>query len=295
MIEITTCPICDSDNKSTFIEGRNFRINDESFDIEECSACNFRFTSPLPTTEEIGKYYETENYVSHSGTNKGLINKLFHAVRFITLRQKQKLVKSVSKGKKHLDIGAGNGVFLEFMKDKGWDVSGIEMDDSSRKAIEEKLNLDIAKTVHDNKEIEKFDVVTMWHVLEHVYDLKKDIQEIKNKLKKDGSLIIAVPNCDSFDAKKYKKYWAAYDLPIHLYHFRPKNIKELFAQFDMEVVDMKPMKFDSFYISLESEKYKNGNQNSLGAYFRGFYYGLISNLKAKNGTYSSQIYIIKKK
>jgi 2-polyprenyl-3-methyl-5-hydroxy-6-metoxy-1,4-benzoquinol methylase len=135
----------------------------------------------------------------------------------------------------------------------------------------------------------------MWHVLEHVYDLKKDLKTIKQKLKKDGSLIVAVPNCASHDAEKYKEFWAAYDLPIHLYHFRPQNIKDLFDQYDMEVVDMKPMKFDSYYISLISEQYKNNQKGGIGVILRGFYYGLVSNLKAKKGEYSSQIYIIKNK
>ncbi len=295
MKEITTCPICNSSEKTTFLKSRNFRINEVVFDIEECSKCEFRYTSPLPSVDEIGEYYATDNYVSHTGTKKGLVNKLFHTARFFTLRSKFNLIKRVSNGKKHLDIGAGNGVFLEFVKEKGWDVSGIELDDQSRSAIENRLGINIAKTVYDNQEIEKYDVITMWHVLEHVYDLKKDIETIKQKLKSDGALIVAVPNCDSYDAKKYEKYWAAYDLPIHLYHFRPKNIQDLFAQFDMEVKEIQPMKFDSYYISLVSEKYKNGGKNSLGVLFRGFYNGLISNLKAKSDSYSSQIYIIRKK
>ena len=295
MKDITICPICESSDSSIHLKSRNFRINEDPFDVKECNNCSLRYTSPLPSPEEIGKYYATDNYISHTGTKKGLINTLFHTVRFITLRQKQSLLKRISKGNKHLDIGAGNGVFLSFMKDKGWDVSGIELDDSSRKAIEDKLDIKIAKTVQENNENEEYDIITMWHVLEHVYNLKTDIQFIKNKLKPNGSLVIAVPNCASYDEKRYQAFWSAYDLPIHLYHFRPQNIKDLFEQFDMEIVEMKPMKFDAYWISLESEKYKNGNKNSLGVYLRGFWYGLISNLKANNGEYSSQIYILKKK
>ena len=295
MKEIVICPICESNESHNYLKSRNFRINNEPFDVQECKSCSLRYTSPLPGVSEIGKYYATDNYISHTGTKKGLINTLFHAVRFITLRQKQRLLKSIAKGKKHLDIGAGNGVFLEFMQSKGWDVSGIELDDQSRAAIEKNLNLTIAKTVQERNEPETYDIITMWHVLEHVYDLKTDIQAIKDKLKQDGKLVVAIPNCASFDEKRYQEFWSAYDLPIHLYHFRPNNIKDLFEQFDMEVVAMKPMKFDAFWISLESEKYKNNNKNSLGVYIRGFYYGLISNLKAKNGAYSSQIYIIQKK
>jgi len=295
MNPINNCPVCEENNNFTFLKSRNFRINEEKFDVKECNNCSMRFTSPLPSVSEIGDYYDPVNYVSHTGTKKGIVNKLFHAVRKITLRNKFNLLTKVSKGKRHLDIGAGNGIFLNFMKEKGWDVSGIELDDRSRTAIEKNTGLKIATTVHENSESNEYDVITMWHVLEHVYDLKKDITAIKSKLKKDGVFIVAVPNCDSYDAEFYKEYWAAYDLPIHLYHFRPKNISDLFAQFDMEVVEMKPMKFDSFYISLISEKYKNRQKGGAGVFIRGMWKGLVSNIKAKNGSYSSQIYILKNK
>lgn len=295
MEDITSCPICESTQRKVFLKSRNFRVNDQAFDVMECGSCAFRYTSPLPSVTEIGEYYDPENYVSHTGTKKGLVNKLFHAARFFTLRNKFNLLQSVSKGKKHLDIGAGNGVFLGFMKEKGWEVSGIELDDASRKKIEENTGLSIAKTVHDNNETHEYDVITMWHVLEHVYDLKKDLEKIKQKLKKDGSLIVAVPNCDSYDAKKYKEFWAAYDLPIHLYHFRENDIRNLFDQYEMEVVEVKPMKFDSYYISMVSEKYKNNQKGGLGVLIRGFWNGFVSNLKSKTGGYSSHIYVIRNK
>lgn len=295
MNQITSCPICESTDSKIHLESKNFRINMKPFTVKECVNCTFRYTSPLPTEDAIGEYYATDNYISHTGTKKGLINTLFHMVRFITIRSKFRLISRLANGKKLLDIGAGNGVFLGFVKNKGWDVSGVELDDTSRAHIEKNLGQSIATTVNENNEKEEYDVITMWHVLEHVYQLKKDIKTIKQKLKKDGSLIIAVPNCASYDEKRYQEFWSAYDLPIHLYHFRPKNIRDLFAQFDMEVVDMKPMKFDAYWISLESEKYKNGVKNSLGVYLKGFWFGLMSNLSAKNGEYSSQIYIIKNK
>lgn len=295
MIETTNCPVCNSTESKVHLESKNFRINMKPFTVKECTSCSMRYTSPLPAENEIGEYYASENYISHTGTKKGLINTLFHMVRFITIRSKFRLISKVGKGKKLLDVGAGNGVFLNFVNQKGWDVNGVELDDTSRAHIEETLGKKIATTVNDNDEKEVYDVITMWHVLEHVYQLKKDIKTIKGKLKKDGTLLIAVPNCGSHDEKRYQDYWSAYDLPIHLYHFRPQNIKDLFAQFDMEVVDMKPMKFDAYWISLESEKYKNGVKNSLGVYIKGFWHGLMSNLKAKNGEYSSQIYVIQNK
>jgi predicted SAM-dependent methyltransferase len=129
----------------------------------------------------------------------------------------------------------------------------------------------------------------MWHVLEHVYHLKRDIAELVRILKPDGSLIIAVPNMSSKDAKQYKEFWAAYDVPRHLYHFQKETIVNLMSQFNLSCKEILPMKFDSYYVSMLSEKYKNGKLVS------GVLNGLKSNLDAKSGGFSSQIYVFRKK
>ena len=175
MIETTNCPVCNSTESKVHLESKNFRINMKPFTVKECTSCTMRYTSPLPAENEIGEYYASENYISHTGTKKGLINTLFHMVRFITIRSKFRLISKVGNGKKLLDVGAGNGVFLNFVNKKGWDVNGVELDDTSRAHIEETLGKKIATTVNDNEEKEEYDVITMWHVLEHVYQLKKDI------------------------------------------------------------------------------------------------------------------------
>jgi len=292
LIDIENCPICDSKKHSPFIQAVDHNVSNDKFNIVECNDCNFRFTTPIPTEETIGEYYKSEDYISHSSTKKGIINKLYHIIRERAIKQKEQLALKHSENKSILDIGCGTGDFLGYCKNNGWETLGLEPDQSARELALKNNNVEV-KSLSNLYSLEEnsFDVITMWHVLEHVYNLNKDIQQFKKLLKPNGTLIIAVPNCSSKDAKKYKEHWAAYDLPIHLYHFQPKNMKELFNKIDMEVVDVLPMLFDSYYISMVSEKYKNGNIIS------GFWNGFLSNLNANktNNEYSSQIYIIKNK
>lgn len=297
MNQISTCPICENTKHKHFLSGVDYTVSNETFNIVECESCSFRFTNPIPTEDKIGAYYKSEDYISHSGTKKGVVNWLYHQVRNYTLKQKFKLVSKHAKNNSLLDIGCGTGDFLGFVHNKGWNVKGLEPDPDA-KAIGEKkygISIDSTSELH-NVPQNSYDAISMWHVLEHVYELNKDVAKIKDILKPDGTLFVAVPNCSSADAEKYGKFWAAYDLPIHLYHFRPDNIKQLFAKYDMEVTEILPMKFDSFYVSLLSEKYKSGNKGfSIGALFKGFFSGLSSNMKAKGNKYSSQIYVIKHK
>lgn len=289
---IEKCPVCRGESQQDFLEAEDHNVSNDLFKIVECVACSFRFTNPIPTEETIGDYYKSENYVSHSGTKKGFVNRVYHIVRSRAIKQKENLAAKYSKEQTILDIGCGTGDFLGYCKSQNWKTLGLEPDQSARKIALESNAID-AKVLKHLYEIEAntFDVISMWHVLEHVYNLNEDIEQYKKILKKDGALIVAVPNCSSKDAEHYKSSWAAYDLPIHLYHFRPDNMKQLFSKHGMEVVEILPMKFDSYYISMVSEKYKGGN------IFSGFVNGLKSNIAAnsKNNKYSSQIYVIKHK
>ena len=287
---IEKCPVCGGESHQLFLEAVDHNVSKDKFKIVECNTCTFRFTNPIPTEETIGEYYKSENYVSHSGTKKGLVNKVYHIVRNRAIKQKEKLAAKHSQEKSILDIGCGTGDFLGYCKSQNWQTLGLEPDESARKIALENNAIE-AKELNHLFQLEgnSFDVISMWHVLEHVYNLNEDIEQYKKLLKKDGTLIIAVPNCSSKDAEHYKSNWAAYDLPIHLYHFRPNNMKQLFAKHGMEVVEILPMKFDSYYISMVSEKYKGGN------IFSGFWNGFKSNMAANssNNKYSSQIYVIK--
>jgi len=292
METINKCIICNSERLKPFIACKDFTVSKSVFQIVECEGCKFKFTSPRPSPNEIGTYYKSEEYVSHSDTKKGLIHRLYHFVRTYTLIKKLQLIMrfSVKKGKL-FDYGCGTGAFLSFCKKNGWDTFGFEPDDDARK-IALSHGVDVKNDYHSFNESLSCDVFSMWHVLEHVHDLDSLFLFINKHLKQNGLLVIAVPNHTSFDAKMYKEFWAAYDVPRHLYHFSPENIKTLIEKQGFKMIKIMPMIFDSFYVSMLSEKYKSGKINYLMAFFT----GLRSNIKAVNSQteYSSQIYLFKK-
>ena len=293
MINITNCPVCNSSSFKASLTCKDHTVSGKDFTIVVCQDCNFKFTNPRPANEELGAYYKSEDYISHSNTKKGIISQLYHLVRNYTLKNKIQLVsKYVSRGT-ILDYGCGTGMFLNVCKNAGWKSFGMEPDSDARK-IAHDMKLDvfenktsILKSISDPK----FDAITMWHVLEHVTDLDDTLSFFKANLNPNGVLIIAVPNHTSFDAQHYKEFWAAYDVPRHLYHFHKDTIEKLLKRFGFNLVETRPMKFDSFYVSMLSEKYKTGSIK----YFNAFITGLRSNLKAKAAeNFSSVIYVFKK-
>ena len=287
--KLDACPVCEHGEFKEFIALKDWMITKEEFTIVKCSSCGFHFTNPIPAESIIGNYYKSEEYVSHSSSNKGIINRVYSIVRNYTLKQKVKLLSNYTKGNSLLDIGAGTGHFLNLAQFKGFQIQGLEPDVDARSFATQ--NFDLTLEPLDtlvNISSESKDIVTMWHVLEHVYHLKRDLSEIVRVLKTGGYLFIAVPNMDSWDAKFYKSYWAAYDVPRHLYHFQEESIELLLNSFGMKCVEVLPMKFDAYYVSMLSEKYKKGSVVD------GIINGLKSNLYAKNNGYSSQIYVFKK-
>ena len=275
--------------KTHYLKVKDHSVSQETFDLLYDSALDMLVTNPPPSLDVLDKYYDSPDYLSHTDGNKSLFEKLYQAVKNIALKNKLNLVNSLSENKgKILDIGAGTGDFLAFVKQNGWQTIGSEPSQKARE-IAIKKGVDFVNETFE-LDNQSFDVITMWHVLEHVPDLEKQIQELKRLLKPNGTLIVAVPNFKSFDASHYKEYWAAYDVPIHFWHFSKKAIKKLFEKENLKLIDVLPMKFDAFYVSLLSEKYKTGNMN----FIKAFYIGLKSNLKAiKTSEYSSHIYIIK--
>ena len=292
MIELTKCPSCDSSNIKPHISCIDYTMSEEKFTIVSCETCDFKFTSPRPEDEKLGNYYKSDNYISHTNNKIGIFNKLYHFARKISINIKLRLIKAEASGKKILDIGSGTGEFLKASESLGYNGIGIEPSKIARKKARKNYNLNISKDTSLNQfETSEFDVITMWHVLEHVTDLNNTIKGLHKIIKKDGKLIIGVPNHNSYDAKFYGKYWAAWDVPIHLWHFTKKSMEEIMKKHDFKLVYTKSMIFDSFYISLLSEEYKNGTKK----FIKGLMVGLISNIFGifTNKGHSSIIYIFK--
>ena len=295
MIHYSECPVCKSSNIQRVLSARDQTVSKQLFTVCHCDQCEAMFTQDVPGTEAIGSYYASENYISHSDTQQGLINKLYHLIRRRTLLAKMYLVKKETG--KHagniLDVGCGTGAFLHTMQQAGWKTTGLEPDQAAREKAKKLYDLQILSS-------EKLftltpgtlDAITLWHVLEHVHQLHEYVEQLKKLLTENGRLFIAVPNYTSYDADVYKENWAAYDVPRHLYHFSPQSIKLLMNLHGLEVMDIRPMWFDSFYVSMLSEQHKNGKGNMLRAFFN----GLISNIKTifNKEKCSSVIYIISK-
>lgn len=291
MLNIDRCPVCEGASFSPFLTCKDHTVSGESFSIVRCSNCAFLFTNPIPYPDDLGKYYKAEAYVSHTSSNKGLINFLYNRVRKITLKQKIRLIKRIAGGHALLDVGCGTGHFLHAARSAGFKISGIEPDPDAR-ALAKSLNQVEALPREAFASLQdRFDVITLWHVLEHLPELNQDVARLSGLLKEDGVLLIAVPNPDSFDANVYREHWAGYDVPRHLYHFSPDAIRRLFARHGFQCVEVLPMKFDAYYVSMLSEKSKNGSV------LKGFLNGWRSNRMArrKPETWSSQIYLFRKK
>ena len=295
MVTYTSCPVCKSNELVEVFLVKDYTVSGEYFSIEKCKTCTLLFTQNVAEQNEIGRYYASENYISHSDTQAGLVNKLYHLIRKKTLQSKKKLIEGETEKSNGniLDIGCGTGAFLHTMKIGGWKITGLEPDENAREkakilyGIKPQPSNNIFNLPDNN-----YDAITMWHVLEHVHQLHEYIGQLKNMLTDKGKIFIAVPNYTSYDAQHYGEFWAAYDVPRHLYHFSPAGMKRLVEQHGLTIKKIKPMWFDSFYVSMLSEKYKSGKGNLIKAFLMGF----ISNIKTlfNPDKCSSLIYIIEK-
>lgn len=277
-----------SDN-TIYIKVKDHSVSKENFELLLDEELQLLKTSPQPSLEKLPSYYESDDYISHTDGKRSLFEKIYHFIKRKAIRDKVRLITSLQNQKGSLlDIGAGTGDFLLEAKKQHWNTIGIEPSEKA-KGIAIQKGIVFAENLASLPD-HSFDVITMWHVLEHVPDLENQIAVLKRLLKPNGTIIIAVPNFKSYDAKYYGAYWAAYDAPRHLWHFSKTAIEKLFRKQNIKLVKVLPMVFDSFYVSLLSEKYKNGKMN----FINGFWIGLQSNLKAKrNSEYSSHIYILK--
>lgn len=272
LIHYNNCPLCGGNGIRTALTATDYTVSKEEFDILHCDQCSGRFTQNVPDAAGIGPYYQSQEYISHSETKQGLINRLYHGVRKITLRSKQNWVRSATGLKQGslLDIGCGTGAFLHYMQQGGWQITGLEPDENARHNAKTLYNITALPVEHlQTLPAQQFDAITMWHVLEHVHDLHGYLQRIRQLLKPGGSLLIAVPNYTSRDAAHYGRYWAAYDVPRHLYHFSPESMERLLGKHAIRVNKKHPMVFDSFYVSLLSEQCKTGHSRLIPGFLNG--------------------------
>ena len=291
---LTHCPLC---NRAQFLNQlivKDHANTQESFTICRCTHCDLWFTNPRPTVEAIEKYYNHQDYISHSNRSNSLVNILYKLVRKITLRQKLKWISERHKTPARLlDYGSGAGYFLAAAKNQGWNVSGVEPNQLARVTTESQHNIVVNTHIDELNKEKKYDVITLFHVLEHVHDLKNTLQHLLKLLKRRGTLYIAVPNREAPDSNYYKEDWAAFDIPRHLYHFNKKSIEFLADKYGLKIIDAKPMLFDTYYISILSDKYAQRTSSIFSSLTKGYKFNSLAS--EQNNNYSSILFIMKKK
>jgi len=295
---LSKCPLCKSGLFLNSLEVKDHAVTKETFIICNCTNCGTKFTNPRPKAEHIGKYYDFPEYYSHDDSSKTLTQFIYQTVRKIATKRKVSLINSLTDKKgKLLDYGCGTGEFIHQAKIDGWNVTGIEPNDKARNLATDKISKNALPSLNDLGSSQTFDVITLFHVLEHVHKLRKTVKSLLNHLKSSGYILIAVPNPSSYDAIKYDTNWAGWDVPRHLYHFNSDAMDSFQKIFDLELVDLKKMSFDSYYVSLLSESYENPANSTFLTYTKAILTGYKSNSAAKGiaGNYSSNIYIFKKK
>jgi SAM-dependent methyltransferase len=293
---LSNCPLCKSGRFLNYTEITDHAVSRENFVLCKCSDCELVFTNPRPNQDAIGPYYNFPEYYSHEDKARNLTQWIYQKVRSYSINQKVNFIGKLKAKGSLLDFGCGTGEFLKAAKKEGWKIAGVEPSEKARNQANFKLKNKIKPTIDELKKGSKFDIITLYHVLEHIHDLRKTIKKIIKHLNSDGYLIIALPNHESWDAKFYGNCWAGWDVPRHLYHFNSLSIESLKDNFNLELKETKPMKFDSYYVSLLSEGYLEKDSSLMKRYWKALLNGLKSNRQAKTpGNYSSNIYIFQKK
>lgn len=295
--KLSRCPLCKSGLFLNHAEIKDFSISKEIFYLCECKQCNLLFTNPRPDEESIAKYYESVDYISHQNKSSSFVNLIYKAVRMFTTRNKVSILNlNTPNPGSVLDYGCGTGHFLKTAKSKGWKVTGIEPNPTAR-SYSEKQGVKTLATIEEIKKSKKFDAITLFHVIEHIHTLRQTVKDLLKHLDSNGRLYLAVPNHQSLDAKHYGQYWAAWDIPRHLYHFSQSSLQNLANEFNLEIESSLPMPFDSYYVAILSEKFKEPRNSMFSNFVNGLSFGRKSNTWAKlnNNEFSSLLFILKKK
>lgn len=285
---VDTCPVCGNSQFTQFVTATDFTVTRETFPIVKCTSCGLGITNPRPTSQSIDAYYQSSNYISHTGGGQSIMDHLYRIVRNYSIRRKLKLLGANFPKGRLLDYGCGTGEFLQAAKSEGWQCTGVEPSAEAR----QKIQSDIVVHPKLNSDIGQFNAITLWHVLEHVHELNSTLAALKQLLSPGGIIFVAVPNHESHDAQHYGSYWAGYDVPRHLWHFTKGSLNSLLTKHGLKLQEVQPMKFDAFYVSLLSETYRSPH-HKIAASLKAFLTGLKSNRKALTDNYSSLIYIAK--
>lgn len=287
------CPLCQQEAQSLYKAVKDHTVSQQDFEIQHCESCALAWTHPMPSAAEIGPYYKAESYISHTNTKKGLMNRMYHIIRANMLFKKVKMIERHLKvsGKTTVDVGAGTGYFVKTLGLFKANATGFEPDADARAVAknENDLQLQPIEALFDVPE-QSVDLISMWHVMEHVHEVDRYFEHYHKILKSDGLLVIAVPNYKSYDQEYYKTNWAAWDVPRHLWHFSPKSMEKWGAKHGFELIELNHLNYDPAYISMMSAGYKGSNK-WLGL-LKGI--GFMFKSSGRSAKASSPVYFFKK-
>ena len=295
MVHHNVCPLCSSEKIGLQLVCTDHFISKKEFTIFKCSDCDFSFTQDYPEETEIARYYESDSYISHSDTSEGFSNKLYRIARRVMLTRKKWLIKKFTGLNKGtiLDIGSGTGHFVGTMKNAGWQAKGIEINEKARNFTLSHFGLEVfTPDKISTFESDSFDCITLWHVFEHFHDPFNYISEICRILKPGAICVIALPNCSSYDAKHYNRFWAAWDVPRHLWHFNPATFRLFSEKTGFLLKDLRILPLDVFYISQMSEKYKSSSLPFMKGMMKGLIFAFLSVFNKSRS--SSVMYVLRK-
>lgn len=295
MVNHNKCPLCGSDKTVLLYECADYLVSGEKFPVVKCLSCSFVFTNNYPEEEESGKYYKSDDYISHSDSDSGILNRIYKYVRRRMLASKLRMLEKESglRSASVIDIGSGTGYFPAYLRLKGWECRGMEINAEAREYARKRNNIDLLSPGElVNFDPSCTDIVTFWHVLEHLYDPAKYLESVHSILKDNGLLVVAVPNHNSYDAGLYGEYWAAWDVPRHLWHFNPETIRVFCEKYNFRLTAIRRLPYDAFYVSVLSEKHSNSSFPLVRAFFTGFVSWLHSILQISRT--SSLVYFFRK-
>ena len=295
--ETIACPACDCPDYAAALTVRDRfeTLPGQLFYIVRCRNCRLLYLNPRPDEASIAAYYAAAEYdpFISSTERSGFFDKAYRNARRLSVRRKAaRVVHDLARGAKTLDVGCATGEFMLELRRRGFLPSGVEPDAGAAKFAVERNRLTVwTGTIEDvPSSAGPFELITFWHVLEHVHRLKRTLAVAHALLSSDGRLAIAVPNPQSKDARAYGAKWVAWDTPRHLYHFEPPVMLKLLEDAGFSAKRAGAVAFDAFYHCLLSEP------KLLSGYLRGGLRGFDSYLRGLAGADgSSELYLAYKK
>lgn len=263
----THCPLCGHVDADCIQEAQDPTPAEGDglwFAVVQCRHCSLRYTNPRPDAACIGRFYPGD-YKPHRRPRKMDADRPSSWLGRLSGRSVERRGELPWEGPpgRLLDFGCGGGSFLKRMADRGWQVTGLDAAVGAVREVQESLGLTalVGSLPHEDLAPASFEVVTMWHSLEHVHDPLAILAEAFRLLTPGGKLIVACPNIDSWPFRWFGPAWFGLDLPRHLVHFTPKTLTDAMESSGFRVESVRPIRHGDWLRSSAKLAQKKGTAN----------------------------------